>query len=112
MCLSITLLPVPEPPTTTSDSPAWTSRSMASSTTFSPNDLLTPRSEILAAGGRRLRAAERQSSSSRRGRRALGHVGAHKSSLVRKKSEIRIAMLASTTERVVARPTPSAPPRA
>ncbi len=49
MCLSITLLPVPEPPTTTSDSPAFTSRSIESSTTLPPNDLLTPRSEIFGS---------------------------------------------------------------
>src|SRR3954449_3916273 len=39
-------LPVPEPPITTTDSPAATSRSMPRSTFLSPNDLVTPRSEI------------------------------------------------------------------
>ncbi len=44
--------------------------------------------------------------------RYLGHwyLGHQNSNRVRKKSEIRIAMLATTTAAVVERPTPSAPP--
>jgi hypothetical protein len=39
-----------------------------------------------------------------------GSVMAQNSNRVRKKSEIRMAMLATTTAAVVERPTPSAPP--
>ena len=48
MCLSSTLLPVPEPPMITTDSPSAISRSHPSSTTFEPKLLLTPRKMILA----------------------------------------------------------------
>ena len=84
-------MPVPEPPMTTSDSPAAMSRFTPSSTTLGPKDLRRSAMRILGSA-------------------ASGMGGHQNSSLVRKKSEIRMAMLATTTAAVVARPTPSAPP--
>src|SRR6185436_5086749 len=46
-CFRSTLLPVPEPPMITSDSPAATSRSTPSSTSLGPNDLWRSRIAIL-----------------------------------------------------------------
>src|SRR5689334_23040643 len=42
-------LPAPEPPTTPSTSPEYTSRSTPSCTTCSPNRLTTPRIEMMGA---------------------------------------------------------------
>ena len=87
-CFRSTLLPVPEPPMITSDSAGTTSTFTPSSTTLEPNDLWRSWTWILTASG----------------------IGSQNNNRVRKKSEIRIAMLATTTAAVVERPTPSAPP--
>ncbi len=47
MHLTVTDLPVPEPPMTTTLSACSTSRSMPSSTTLRPKDFFRPRTEIL-----------------------------------------------------------------
>ena len=91
MCLSVTLLPVPEPPTITTDSPRATSIDMSSSTFRPPSVLSTCCREIIGFVSVIVRVSQNNS-------------------FVRKKSVSRMISDALTTAAVVARPTPSAPP--